>query len=187
MAPLPDPTSTLRGDDLATYRQMDAARGEGALGQVYVRMFNNPTVAKLVGDLGAHLRFHGVLPGDTREIVILHLARRLEVAYEWVHHLAPADRAGVPHDVIAALDAGTPPPGLRPEQTAALAAADAVIELRSIPEAPQHELIAAHGVEAIVELAALVGLYRLIAGMITAFDIPIEPAFEVDRPAWHPA
>jgi hypothetical protein len=37
-------------------------------------MFNNPGVTKAVGDLGEHLRFHGVLPDEVRELVILRFA-----------------------------------------------------------------------------------------------------------------
>jgi 4-carboxymuconolactone decarboxylase len=184
MAALPDPSDALTGDDLAAYREMAAQRGEPALGQVYVRMFNNPTVARLVGDLGGQLRFHGVLPGDVRELVILHVARRMGVAYEWVHHVGPAHAAGLGAEVLEALAAGRVPGALRADQRAALVAADAVFDLSSIPPEPQGTLAAAHGTAAVVELAALVGHYRLIGGMVTAFDIAIESELAPFVPAW---
>lgn len=46
MAELPDPTETLKGDDRAIFDHKAAARshaeGRSQLGDVYVRMFNNP-------------------------------------------------------------------------------------------------------------------------------------------------
>jgi 4-carboxymuconolactone decarboxylase len=184
MAALPDPSAALTGDDLAAYREMAAQRGEGALGQVYVRMFNDPAVARLVGDLGSHLRYHGVLPGDVRELVILHLARRMGVAYEWVHHVRPAHAAGLGAEVLEALGAGRVPRDLRADQSAALIAADAVFDLSSIPPRAQGTLTDAYGTAAVVELAALVGLYRLIGGMVAAFDIAIESDLAPFVPAW---
>jgi 4-carboxymuconolactone decarboxylase len=184
MAPLPDPTATLAGDDLATYRAMTDRRGEGHLGDVYGRMFNDPAVARLVGDLGAHLRYEGTLPGDVRELVILHLARRLDLPYVWVHHLNPADAAGLPPAAVDAVAREAEPPDLSPLARAALRAADAVLDLRSIPDDDQAEITRALGTGAVVELVALVGLYQLIGGTVRAFDIDVEPAFVPRLPAW---
>ena len=64
MARLPDPTGRLRGADRESFDHMASARahaeGRSHLGDVYVRMFNNPGVATSVGALGEHLRFQEV-------------------------------------------------------------------------------------------------------------------------------
>jgi 4-carboxymuconolactone decarboxylase len=176
MAPLPDPTDRLTGDDRAAFDHVVAARGHVA--QVYLRMFNNPAVAQAVGDLGEHLRFHGTLPGHVREVVILRLAERMRLPYEWAHHTGPARAAGVDEATIAALERGTVPDGLDPQQQAALVAADAVFDLRSVPAVAQ----AALGDAAAVEVAALVGCYRLVGGVIAGFDVELEP--ELTPPRW---
>ena len=174
MSSLPDPSTTLTGTELATYQQMTQVRGEGRLPAVYVRMFNNPVLAAKVGALGETLRFNGLLPGDIRELVILYLAERMRIGYEWVHHLGPAEQAGLSPATIAALAEGTMPTDLRPDQVAALAAAGATYELRSIPDQAQGVLTDRFGAAGVVELVSLVGLYRLIAGMIRACDVDIE-------------
>lgn len=80
MATLPDPTPGLSAEDRAALERMAAVRseadGRASLGQVYVRMFNNPGVARAVGALGERLRFHGVLPARVRELAILRFAAR---------------------------------------------------------------------------------------------------------------
>jgi alkylhydroperoxidase family enzyme len=91
----------------------------------------------LVGGLGGQLRYHGVLPGDVRDLVILHVARRMGVAYEWVHRVRPAHAAGLGAEVLEALAAGRVPGALRADQRPALVAADAVFDLSSIPPGPQ--------------------------------------------------
>ena len=128
MAPLPDPTGGLGPDDRAALERMAAARagaeGRAALGDVYVRMFNNPAVARAVGALGEHLRFAGVLPDDARELAILRYAARQGFGYEWSHHQRPAGLAGIPDEVVAALAGEAVPEGLAPERRAVVEAVE---------------------------------------------------------------
>jgi hypothetical protein len=179
MSQLPDPTSTLTGDDRARYDEMASARahaeGRAALGQVYVRMFNNPGVAAAVGQLGEHLRFHGTLPDAVRELIILRYASRQGFWYEWSHHQHPAHLAGIDAGVIEAITKGEVPSSLPEGSRAVLQAVDAVVAHQSIPADVQERVVVAHGNAGVVELVALCGLYAIMGYMVTAFDIPIEP------------
>lgn len=178
MATLPDPTDSLVGADRARFDEMASARahadGRPALGEVYVRMFNNPAVASKVGELGEHLRFGGVLPDDVRELIIIRYASRARWGYEWAHHVRPAGLAGVTTEVIDRVTAGEVPDSLPDVTRAALEAVDAVVARRSIPADTQATLAAAHGNAGVVELVALCGLYAMMGYTVTAFDIPIE-------------
>ena len=178
MAEIPDPTNALTGKDRELFDHMASARayaeGRSHLGDVYVRMFNNPGVTAKVGALGEHLRFHGVLPDAVRELVILRFAARQRYGYEWSHHQRPATLAGLGQDMIDALTAGQIPDTLPDASRAALEAVDAVVAKRSIPAAAQERFVAVHGHAGIVELVALCGLYAIMGNMVTAFDIEIE-------------
>jgi 4-carboxymuconolactone decarboxylase len=174
VAELPDPTAVLSPEDRAEFDRMGAVRGEGHLGQVYVRMWNNPQIARLVGQLGEHLRYHGTLPGEVRELAILRFARSTNSVYEWAHHQAPARAAGLTADTIGAIAASHTPETLSNAQRAALRAVDAVLAGTSIPREAQDTLVDAFGTAGVVELVALVGLYRLISGVVTSFDIGVE-------------
>jgi 4-carboxymuconolactone decarboxylase len=178
MAALPDPTATLKGADRALFDHMASARahaeGRPRLGDVYVRMFNNPGVTEKVGALGEHLRFHGVLPDAVRELVILRFAARQRYGYEWSHHQRPAKQAGLSQATIDALTAGQVPDTLPDASQAALEAVDAVVAKRSIPAEVQQRFVDAHGNAGIVELVALCGLYAIMGHMVTAFDIEVE-------------
>jgi 4-carboxymuconolactone decarboxylase len=181
VAELPDPTADLTGEARAAFDAMAGARadaeGRAALGEVYVRMFNNPGVAVAVGKLGEHLRFHGVLPDDVRELVIVRYAARQRFWYEWSHHQRPARLAGVADEIVAAVTAGDLPPSLPDPTRAALEAVDAVVAGRSLPEPVQRRVVEAHGTAGVVEVVTLCGLYALMGYVVTAFDIPIEPGF----------
>lgn len=178
MARLPDPRGDLTDDDLAAFTRMASARahaeGRPQLGEVYVRMFNNPGVATEVGALGEHLRFHATLPDEVRELVILRYAAREGSGYEWSHHQHPAALAGIPPDVIAELTSGGLPASLSDASRAVLEAVDAVCEKRSVPADVQDRVVRAHGRAGIVEVVALCGLYAIMSYMVFAFDIPLE-------------
>ncbi len=183
MAPLPDPSATLKGADRETFDHMASARahaeGRVQLGDVYVRMFNNPGVATKVGALGEHLRFHGVLPDAVRELVILRFSARQGYGYEWSHHQHPAKLAGIGEDVIDSLTAGQVPDSLPDASRAALEAVDAVVANRSIPAEVQERFVNAYGNAGIVELVALCGLYAIMGYMTTAFDIELEEGLPI--------
>ena len=172
MARLPDPTAALSPTAQMIYDQLVGKRGR--IDGMYRSLLNHPELTRRVSDLGTFLRFGaGALPGGVRELVILWLAKRLGAAYEWVKHVPPAKAAGLPDTAIAALRAGEEPPDLDETQRAALKAARCVLELRSIPPDLQERLTAQVGIEGVIELVILVGFYRMIAGVIFAFDVPL--------------
>ena len=141
------------------------------------RMPNNPGVAKKVGALGEHLRFHGVLPDAVRELVILRYSAREGYGYEWSHHQRPAMLGGLDQDTIDALTRGEIPDTLPDASRAALEAVDAVVAKRSIPARVQKRFTDVFGNEGIVELVVLCGLYGIMGYTCTAFDIEIEQGF----------
>ncbi|MDA8407342.1 MAG: carboxymuconolactone decarboxylase family protein [Deltaproteobacteria bacterium] len=179
MAEIPDPTNMLTGKDRELFDHMASVRahaeGRSHLGDVYVRMFNNPGVAEKVGALGEHLRFHGSLPDDLRELVILRFASKQRFQYEWSHHQHPAKLAGISPEVMdALLTAGEAPKMLPDASQAAIEAVDAIISKKSIPADVQQRFVLAYGVSGLVEIVAICGLYTIMGYMTTAFDIQIE-------------
>ncbi len=178
MAEIPDPTNTLTGRDRSLFDHMASARahaeGRSHLGEVYVRMFNNPRVAEKVGALGEHLRFHGVLPDDVRELAILRFSVRQQFPYEWSHHQRPARLAGISQEVIDAVTAGEVPNTLPDASQATLEAVDAITAKKSIPADVQRRFVDVHGVAGLVEVVAICGLYAIMGYMTAAFDIQIE-------------
>ena len=178
MAGLPDPTARLSPDDRAALERLTAVRtrasGRRTPAQVYVRMFNNPGVARAVSGLGEHLRFHGVLPDRERELAILRFAARTGVGYEWAHHQGLAERAGVDAATMAALAEPGVPAGLDDPARAVVEAVDATVDGRPIPPGVQERLAGVAGLAGVVEVVALCGLYRLMGDMVTAFEIGIE-------------
>lgn len=172
MVKLPDPTSSLSPQGQALYQRLVAKRGR--IDGMYRSLLNHPELTQYVSDLGAFLRFgSGALPDALRELLILWVARELGAAYEWVKHEPAARKAGLPAALIEAIRTRQELPGLDGLQQSALAAAQCVLNRRSIPQVVQDELAAALGLEGVVELVVLCGFYEMVAGVIFAFDVPL--------------
>lgn len=98
------------------------------------RLLANATTAfRPFSLLSAALLYRASLPAETRELVILHLAARLEVSYEWTEHLRFAAEVGVPDAQIAAIaDGDIDAEVLSARDRAALRLADELIEARAV-------------------------------------------------------
>ncbi|WP_156921701.1 carboxymuconolactone decarboxylase family protein [Desulfovibrio inopinatus] len=172
MARLPDAVeSGVRGEAAALFEKLIAKRGR--IDGMYTTLLNHPQLAGMIGDLGTFFRFgDSVLDDETREFVILYVASRLRIAYEWVKHKGPARDAGISEDIIEALRQGGRDP-LDNLQIDLVSIADCALSLQNIPQQLQDRVVRHVGMHGMLELVALVGFYRLIGGIITCFDVPL--------------
>jgi len=177
MARLPDPLEALTPEAKRVYDKITAKRG--AVRGPFASLMHHPALAERAGDLGEFLRFGSTLPGDIRELAILITARSVNQAYEWVAHAKIARKEGLAEDVIERVrtrgDLATLPPRYaRPARVI-----QHVLACESIPQGLQDEVQRELGVTGLMELVVLPGHYRLIAGVLFAFDTPLpegEPA-----------
>jgi 4-carboxymuconolactone decarboxylase len=171
MAKLPDPLDALAPDARRVYEKITAKRG--AVRGPFASLMHHPVLAERVGDLGEYLRFGGTLPGDIRELAVLITARAIDQPYEWVAHAKIARNEGLPDDVIERVrtrgDLSTLPPRFaKPGRVV-----QHVLALESIPRDLQDAMQRELGITGLLELVILAGHYRLIAGVLFAFDTPL--------------
>src|SRR5262245_46113185 len=134
---------------------------------------HHPALAERVGDLGEYLRFGGTLPGDVRELAILITARAVSQPYEWIAHAKVATREGLPADVIERVRTRGDLSALPPRYARAARVVQHALAFESLPAALQAEVQKELGVTGLMELVVLAGQYRMIAGVLFAFDTPI--------------
>lgn len=136
-------------------------------------------------ELTASLWNDAVLDQRQRELAILRTARLVDSAYEWMHHVEVARMVGVTEEELNAIDVGR-------LDLAPFAEADRLL-LEAVPHILEHRrsedhvfdaLRAVFSVRELVELHLVVGLYATIAGVVSDFDVALEPrsgAFELQH------
>lgn len=174
MAGLPDMTAKLTGRAKELFDEMSArrkAQGTGLHG-LCIPLMNHPELAQHIERLGYYLKFEGKLPRDAYQFVVLSMARKLRVAFEWVDHLAPARAAGLTDTLIGAIlhdDRASIPH----RYSVLLDTMDVVLELKSIPKDVQDEMITLYRVQGLLEVVTLCGFYRMVGEITQAFDVPL--------------
>jgi 4-carboxymuconolactone decarboxylase len=142
-------------------------------GGPFASLMHHPELAAHVGDLGEYLRFGGTLPGDVREMAILITARAVGQPYEWVAHARLARTEGLPDDVIERIRTRGDLASLPPRLARAARVVQHVLAFESLPTGLQDQVQEDVGVTGLMELVVLAGQYRLIAGVLFAFDTPL--------------
>jgi 4-carboxymuconolactone decarboxylase len=171
MARLPDPLDTLTPDAKRVYDKITAKRG--AVRGPFASLMHHPALAEHVGELGEYLRFGGTLPGDIRELAILITARSVSQGYEWVAHARIAKHEKLPDDVIERVRVSGDLSNLPPRYARPARVVQHVLAFESIPSALQEQVKGELGMTGLMELVVLAGQYRLIAGVLFAFDTPL--------------
>jgi len=174
MAHLPFDPAKLSPADQSLYREMvEQRRAVGApFGGPYAALMNHPQLAKQIDELGFFLKFHGHLPREVYQFVVLAVARSTNTPFEWADHLVHARAAGVPEAVIETLRTESVATARFPApfDTAAKVLA-ATLPWKDVPQDVQDQAIERFGVEGYVELVVLSGFYQMFSAINQGFGV----------------
>lgn len=138
---------------------------------------NSPNALRNFLRLGNSLLIYGSLSPALRELAILRIAQTYDATYEWVHHLPLAEEAGVREDQIANLGNWSSRPDFDEREKAVLAYVDAVTQDATVPDGV-FDGVRKHLSEAeVVELTLICGYWGMVARILRALEVDIEPEF----------
>ena len=174
MSGLPDMTRNLTGEAKKIYDEILARRStQGArVGGLYVPLMNHPELAQLIEHLGYYLKFNGKLPREVYQFIVLSIARRIGVAFEWLDHKEHARAAGLSDSLIESIlkvDCGSIPY----PYSVILDTINVTFEYKSIPQNLQDQMIKLYGVQGLIEIVTLCGFYQMVGEITQAFDVPL--------------
>ena len=145
---------------------------EGRLIGPFNPIMLSPGIAPAFLDLQAAEQANTSLGERVRQVVILAVGAVWRAEYELYAHAAVARKAGLPDDVIRGLANGTIPDALsEPEQVAGRFARQLAAERRVDAEL-YRTAEAAWGAQGLADITLLAGIYQLVCGLLTAFEIP---------------
>lgn len=154
--------------------QLDEVRAQlGAVLNVHRVMANHPDLMAAWTPLRQHIATGGSLEPRRRELVILRVAHRTGVAYEWHHHVSRARAAGLTaHEIEAVrLNGNTT---WQAGDLALLVAVDELLDDVCLGDATRLALEASVGVEGILDVVVTVGMYVTLAMLINTAGIEFE-------------
>ncbi|HST42340.1 MAG TPA: carboxymuconolactone decarboxylase family protein [Conexibacter sp.] len=172
-------------------------RADGSSLNVFATLAHAPRLLRRVNALGGYFAVHGRISARDRELVVLRVAGRTGSAYEAAHHRAigaaagltgaeveaalggerPASGAAAPGSAADAPD-GSPPPVAHPwapADAALLRATDELVAERTVSDATWAQLSATRDTPELLELLVLAGFYAMLAGVIDAAGIALDP------------
>lgn len=147
------------------------AASRGRIVPPYAVLLNSPELAGRAANLGAYVRFEGVLSDVDRERAILTTAREQECAFEWAAHVPIAEEAGVEAATIEQIEERAAPTAFAGNAGETVAFCRELVADKRLSTAtyePVHERLGDRGV---VELVATVGYYSMIACVLNAFEV----------------
>jgi len=142
-----------------------------------------PELAERWQQFGEQLRFNTSLPKRLTELAIITVARHYNSQVEWYIHARAALTAGVPTDVIAAIERGEGPAFEEPADAEVYDFARELLMGGDVRDETHRRICDRHGAEGVVELTAVIGYYAMVSMMLNAQDIPTPDGSEpLDRP-----
>lgn len=171
----------VRADEYAGFEVRNA---DGAFIGPWGVMLHFPDLAR---PLGRFIDLAQQLPGlseRARQVVILTLAGRFNVAYEMYAHAALAARAGLRPDQVAALCAGRRPSDLTEEEMLAADVAGALLDGGPLPGPLYTAVVEKLGHEAFDTMVFVTVHYLALSAILNAYDVPAgEPVAPVTHAA----
>ncbi len=134
----------------------------------FAAMLHRPEIARATADLGAVIRFGSTLSDHDRELVIVTSAIERECDFEWESHRPLAVDAGVDEETLDAV-------ATRSEITDAVDAGivrfvRSLCRTGTVDDETFGEMSTRFGEDGVVELAAIVGYYSMLAIFMRACD-----------------
>ncbi len=151
-------------------------RGDDGLFNIYRALAHTPDGLRQFMRLGSYLLTRSALDPRLREIAILRTGALAGCRYEVAHHVPIARAAGLDDAAIRAAIEGDPAPFSGREAAVLQFATELTRDarVRADTHAALRETL---GERELVDLALTVGYYNLVARVLNALEVDLEPAF----------
>lgn len=161
----------------ATYEQITRTRGY--VSNILASMSNAPEGLKRFAAFGEYVRYQVTIPGRTRELVILAIARGIE--YGWIHHYPHAIKAGVTEEELKQLKAGALASSLRPDERAAIAYAQQFAQGGNVSDATYAAMTAQFSPRQITDITLVCAYFLGLGSIMNAFRVALEPESQLAK------
>lgn len=163
----PDQDAVLK----STYEQITRTRGY--VSNILASMSNAPEGLRRFAAFGEYVRYEVKIPGRTRELVILAIARGIE--YGWVHHYPHAIKAGVTAEELAQLKSGKLADSLSMDEQAAIRYAQEFAQGGNVSDTTFAALKSQFSPRQITDITLVCAYFIGLGSIMNAFRVELEP------------
>jgi 4-carboxymuconolactone decarboxylase len=157
---------------LADQRVYDAiAQSRGAVGGPWRALLHSPELAQRTMHLGSYIRFESSLDHKVVEFAALVAARELDCKHEWAAHARHAQTAGIPEETIRAVYQKRGVETFSVDDAQIVSFVREMIHSHRVSEATFQAIYGRFGEKGMVELAATIGYYAMLACTLNTFDV----------------
>lgn len=141
------------------------------LGGPWNIMLRSPNVGQAMVDLYHYFRWDSSLSNRLVEFCILVTSREVQAPYEWFIHYPLALKEGASEASLAQVRAGKRPAQVKEDEAAAYDFATELLRDKIVSEPTYQKAKAVLGEKGVVDVAALVGTYSAIGGMLNVAEV----------------
>lgn len=142
----------------------------------FIPMLRSPMLMQRLQKVGEYLRFDSALPTRLNEFATLIVARAWSQQFEWIVHAQAAAKAGTSAASIAALREGRRPTDMSEDEALVHDLVTELLAQRGWCDASYARAVARFGERGVVDLAALVGYFATVCGVLNIAHTPPELA-----------
>ena len=161
-------------EDLAPEHQKvydTIAQSRGVVGGPWLALLHSPELAARTAHLGSYIRFESSLDHKVIEFTALVSARELECKHEWAAHIMHGEKAGIPMETIRAVYQKKGTESFSSEEAAIVSFVRETIHTHRVSEPTFQAIYGRFGEKGMVELAATIGYYAMLACTLNTFDV----------------
>jgi AhpD family alkylhydroperoxidase len=162
-------------EDVAAVFEVFGREGRAPIA-LYRVLAHHPSLLRSYSVFARGLRSDAATPRRLRELVILRTAQLTRSEYEWAHHRAMAEKAGVTEEELVALPRWEESDAFDEDERAALRIAEEMhfLAVRDESFAALRDRLGPAGA---LEVVLTAGFYEAVARFIQALDVELEPEY----------
>ena len=141
---------------------------------IHKMIAHHPALMEAYAPLRYHVVRDSVLGGRLRELVILRVAHLIDSEYEWVHHVAQGQAAGLTLDEIELVKLGLQADKWEAAEKHVLSGVDEIIANQQLSDQTATGLLNTVGKEGLLDLVFTVGVYLSLGTVLKTFQVPID-------------
>jgi 4-carboxymuconolactone decarboxylase len=147
------------------------AQSRGVVGGPWLALLHSPEMAQRTMHLGSYVRFESTLDHKVIEFTALVAARELDCKHEWAAHVNHAQKAGVPIETIRMVHQKKGAETFSSEEAQIISFVREMVHTHRVSEPTFQAIFNRFGERGMVELAATIGYYAMLACTLNTFDV----------------